>query len=216
MQPFTHQAPTTLDGAVSCTRPCELLEGQQHLTEHQSREHPFFSVPPQSPTDVLDLLPPYPIVLVTTRSNVITVNQVAYLTFRPLRIGVGIAHVRHTYGLLKAEGEFVINVPDASLIAAVKLCGARSGREGDKFQAARLTPMPSSQVQSVSIAECGAQIECRVIRRIEFEHRDWFIGEVVAARKQEGHFSTEALMCGRHHYLIPGDIVSPRSSTKGK
>lgn len=179
-------------------------------SESQQQRLSFSSVPPQSPTDVLDLLPPYPIVLVTTRNNVITVNQVAYLTFRPLRIGVGIAHIRHTYGLLKAEGEFVVNVPDASLIAAVKLCGARSGREGDKFQAARLTPMPSSQVQSVSIAECSARIECRVVRRIAFEQRDWFIGEVVAAQKREGHLGTEALMCGRHHYLIPGDIVSPR------
>ena len=84
-------------------------------------------VAPQSSTPVLDLLPPYPIVLVTTRNNVITVNQVAYFTFRPLRIGVAIAHVRHTYALLKDEGEFVINVPDASLIEAVKICGSRSG-----------------------------------------------------------------------------------------
>jgi flavin reductase (DIM6/NTAB) family NADH-FMN oxidoreductase RutF len=159
---------------------------------------------------VLDLLPPYPIVLVTTRGNVITVNQVAYFTFRPLRIGIAIAHVRHTYGLLQAEGEFVINVPDAALIAAVKFCGSRSGRQGDKFRAAGLTRMTSSQVQAVSIAECGAQIECRVVRRVEFEHRDWFIGKVVAARRRGDHLGTEALMCGRHHYLLPGDTVEPR------
>jgi flavin reductase (DIM6/NTAB) family NADH-FMN oxidoreductase RutF len=159
---------------------------------------------------VLDLLPPYPIVLVTTRSNAITVNQVAYFTFRPLRIGVAIAHVRHTYDLLKAEGEFVVNVPDASLIAAVKFCGSHSGRKGDKFQAAGVTPIPSSQVQAVSIAECSAQIECRVTRLLEFEHRDWFIGEVVAARKQGAHVGAEALMCGRRHYLLPGDVVEPR------
>jgi flavin reductase (DIM6/NTAB) family NADH-FMN oxidoreductase RutF len=159
---------------------------------------------------VLDLLPPYPIVLVTTRDNVITVNQVAYFTFRPLRIGVAIAHVRHSYALLQEEREFVINVPDASLVDVVKLCGSRSGRAGDKFQAAGLTATPCSQVRAVSIAECGAQIECRVTQRIEFEHRDWFIGEVVAARKQETHLGSEALMCGRHHYLLPGDAVSPR------
>jgi flavin reductase (DIM6/NTAB) family NADH-FMN oxidoreductase RutF len=159
---------------------------------------------------VLDLLPPYPIVLMTTRSNVITVNQVAYFTFRPLRLGVAIAHVRHTYGLLVAEGEFVVNVPDASLIAAVKFCGSHSGREGEKFRAAGLTPVPSSQVQAVGIAECGARIECRVVRRFEFEHRDWFVGEVVAARKRESHLGAKALMCGRHHYLLPGDVVEPR------
>jgi flavin reductase (DIM6/NTAB) family NADH-FMN oxidoreductase RutF len=73
-----------------------------------------------------------------------------------------------------------------------------------------LTPTVSSQVQAASIAECGAQIECHVARRIAFEHRDWFIGEVVAARKRKGHLGAEALLCGRHQYLVPGDVVSPR------
>jgi flavin reductase (DIM6/NTAB) family NADH-FMN oxidoreductase RutF len=175
-----------------------------------SGESGFSVVPPQSPTAVLDLLPPYPIVLVTTRSNVITVNQLTYFTFRPLRIGVGIAHSRYSHGLLKTEGEFVINVPGASLIRAVKLCGSRSGRAGPKFEAAGLTPTPSSQVRALCIAECGAHIECRVVRELAFERRDWFIGEVVAARSQPGHCGTEALMCGRHHYLLPGSVVEPR------
>jgi flavin reductase (DIM6/NTAB) family NADH-FMN oxidoreductase RutF len=177
---------------------------------NEPRESLYTDVSPQSPTAVLDLLPPYPIVLVTTRSNVITVNQVAYFTFRPLRIGVAIAHTRFTYGLLSKEGEFVVNVPDASLIEAVKTCGSRSGKAGDKFEAAGLTRMASSRVQAVGIAQCGAQIECRVERRIGFERRDWFIGEVVAAWTTAQHASDRAMMCGRHHYLLPGEIVSMR------
>lgn len=167
-------------------------------------------VNPQSPTEVLDLLPPYPIVLVATRNNVLTVNQVSYFTFRPLRIGVAIAHMRHSYELLQAEGEFVVNVPDTSLIEAVKLCGSRSGREGNKFQYAGLTSIASSQVKAASIAECGAQIECRIVRQIGFEYRDWFVGEVVAAQRRKGHRGAEGLMCGRHHYLLPGSVISPR------
>jgi flavin reductase (DIM6/NTAB) family NADH-FMN oxidoreductase RutF len=159
---------------------------------------------------VLDLLPPYPIVLVTTRTNTITVNQVMYFTFKPLRIGVAIAHVRYTYGLLKEEGEFVINVPDASLVDAVKVCGALSGRDGDKFEAVGLGTEPSTRVQAVSIVQCAAHIECRVDRTIPFEHRDWFVGEVVAARKRGGHSSASAMMCGRHSYSLPGAPVSPR------
>jgi flavin reductase (DIM6/NTAB) family NADH-FMN oxidoreductase RutF len=167
-------------------------------------------VAPQSATPVLELLPPYPIVLATTRSNVITVNQVAYFSFRPLRIGVAIAHVRYTYSLLKDEGEFVINIPDASLMEEVKICGSRSGRDGDKFVAAGLDREPSTQVQATSIARCGAHIECRVERTIPFERRDWFIGRVVAARKRTDHQGTSALMCGRHNYLLPGKPVAPR------
>jgi len=160
--------------------------------------------------EVLALLPPYPIVLVTTQTNVITVNQVMYFTFSPLRIGVGIAHARYTHALLRQECEFVINVPGADLIEAVKVCGAVSGRKDDKFAAAGLSPRPSSQVAAVSIAECTAHIECRVEQHIVFEERTWFVGRVVAALQQEGHSGVAALMCGRHDYLLPGIVVAPR------
>ena len=163
-----------------------------------------------SPTNVLDLLPPFPIVLVTTRTNAITVNQVTYFSFRPLRIGIAIAHARYSYALLKAEHEFVVNVPNASLLEAVRICGSLSGRDGPKFGAAGLDPQPSVEVSAVSIAQCSAHIECRVVREIPFEHRDWFIGEVVAARRRSDHDGTAGLLCGRHHYMLAETTVGPR------
>jgi flavin reductase (DIM6/NTAB) family NADH-FMN oxidoreductase RutF len=163
-----------------------------------------------SPKDVLELLPPFPIVLVTTRDNVLTVNQVEYFTFRPLRIGIAIAHSRHSYGLLVDEGEFVVNVPDASLIKAVKVCGSRSGRDGDKFLAAGLDREPSLVVGAVSVAQCFANIECQVTRTVAFEHRDWFIGDVVAARRRAGYEATTALLCGRRRYALAETVVAER------
>ena len=164
----------------------------------------------QNTVDVLDLLPPFPIVLVSTRDNIITVNQIHYLTFRPLRIGVAIAHSRHTYDLLRDEGEFVVNVPDKSLIEAVKWCGSVSGRDVIKFAPDRLTPLALETVAAMGIAESPAQIACRVSRELAFEHRTWFIGDVVAAQKRPAFSGQEALCCGRHDYRLPGDLVSPR------
>jgi flavin reductase (DIM6/NTAB) family NADH-FMN oxidoreductase RutF len=161
-------------------------------------------------TDVLGMLPPYPIVLVTTRTNVLTINQVAYFTFSPLRIGIAIAHTRHTYGLLVEEQAFVVNIPGAQLVEAVKQCGTLSGRDGDKFKRVGLTRMPGAGVDAVRIADCGAFIECQVDQMLGFEHRTWFIGKVVAASMRPDHEGTTALMCGRHDYRIPGDVVSFR------
>ena len=161
-------------------------------------------------TRVLELFPPFPIVLVTTRSNIITVNQVEYFTFTPVRIGIGIAHRRYTYSLLKREGEFVINVPDASLIRAVKMCGEVSGRKGSKAELAGLSVEPSCEVGAVSIGQCRANIECRVERIIDFEERSWFVGRVVAARRDSAYDAESALLCGRHAYRVPGEIVADR------
>lgn len=163
-----------------------------------------------NPKSVLSLLPPYPIVLVTVGTNIITINQVAYFTFSPLRMGVAIAHSRYSYGLLRDAGKFVINVPDASLVDAVKLCGSISGRDGDKYAPAGLTPVPAREVDALTIVECGARIECRVDREIDFEHRTWFVGPTVAVYRREGFTGSQALLCGREAYSLLGEVVAPR------
>ena len=167
-------------------------------------------ISPDSAGGILNLLPPFPVVLVTTRSNIITIGQIEYFTFSPLRIGIAVAHTRHTYLLLKKEHEFVINVPEAEMVEAVKVCGSISGRDCDKFEVAGVTAEASLEVQAVSIAECRAHVECRIEREIEFERRTWFIGIVVAARCQEGFKGKRALLCGRNEYVVPGDFVAER------
>ena len=168
------------------------------------------TIPPARTKDVLAVLPPFPLVLVTTRSNIITIGQIEYFTFSPLRIGIAVAHTRHTYSLLKAEREFVVNVPSAGMLSAVRLCGSISGRDRDKFEASGLTREDSAVVRAVSLRECGAHIECKIEREIEFEKRTWFVGEVVAARRRAGHLGTEGLLCGRTHYAMTGEVLGPR------
>ena len=167
-------------------------------------------VDPSGVVPVLELLPSFPILLVSTRTNVLTVNQVHYFSFRPLRLGVAIARARHSFRLIQEEGEFVINVPDKDMLDAVRACGKLSGRDGSKFEATGLTPIPSAVVAAVSVAECLAHIECRVSREILFEDRVWFIGDVVAARRAADWSGERGLLCGRHAYGTQGEDVAPR------
>ena len=168
-------------------------------------------IDPGAVTAVLQCLPPFPIVLVSTRTNIITINQIHYFTFSPIRLGISVAHTRHSHGLIEAEGEFVVNVPGEGLVEAVRVCGSVSGRERDKFEAAGLTPGASSEVAAASVAECGAHIECRVERAVDFAgDRTWFIGEVVAAGASPGHRGSTSLLCGRREYRVPGGIVAER------
>ena len=80
---------------------------------------------------------------------------------RPMVV-VAVKPARHTFELLEAAPEFVLSVPTAELADAVAYCGSESGRDGDKFAAAGLTPVPSAHVRPPSIAECAWNIECRV------------------------------------------------------
>lgn len=146
----------------------------------------------------------------STQSNIITINQLAYFTFKPLRLGIAVAHSRHSLALIREEREFIVNIPDVGMLEAVKLCGSVSGRAGDKFKAAGLEREAALEVAAAAIARCPARIECRVERCLEFEDRNWFIGLVVAAAAAPTHRGADALMCGRQEYSVPGDVVGTR------
>ena len=115
------------------------------------------------------------------RANIITVSAATLTCIHPPMIGTAIAPQRFSYPLIVEIGEFVLNVPDVALLAAVDQCGALSGRDVDKFAAAGLTPAPSVAVKPPRIAECPVNLECRVRHRIELGSHDWFIAEIVAA-----------------------------------
>ncbi|MFQ5809724.1 MAG: flavin reductase family protein [Armatimonadota bacterium] len=151
-----------------------------------------------------------PVVLVSTRDNVLTIAQVHYFSFQPLTLGIGVHRKRHSYGLIESEGEFVVNLVTVEQVEAVKACGQLSGRDGDKFARVGLTPVPGTEVSACLVAECPVSIECRVIERVDLPLRTWFIGEVVAAHWADDFDPDENLYCSRTHYRAIGDILAPR------
>jgi flavin reductase (DIM6/NTAB) family NADH-FMN oxidoreductase RutF len=88
---------------------------------------------------------------------------------RPVFV-IAVTPLRYSWRFLEAVGEFVIAVPDDRLQAAAELCGTKSGREMDKFEAAALTPVPSAHVKAPSIRECPINVECRVYARVHPPH----------------------------------------------
>ncbi len=135
------------------------------------------------------VLIPCPAIIVSVgdekESNLITLSWAANLCSRPPRMGIGVVPKRHSYGLLKRVGDFVINVPSRDQIEAVVLCGTRSGRDVDKFEATGFTSSPSTQITSPMIEECPLNIECKTWKIIEVGSHHLFIADVVAAHIDE-------------------------------
>ncbi|MFP4058478.1 MAG: flavin reductase family protein [Candidatus Brocadiia bacterium] len=77
-------------------------------------------------------------------------------------VAVAVKPARYSFELINAVPEYVVSVPTPHLAKAVAYCGRVSGREGEKFSAAGLSPVPSVHVRPPSIAECPMNIECRV------------------------------------------------------
>jgi flavin reductase (DIM6/NTAB) family NADH-FMN oxidoreductase RutF len=152
----------------------------------------------------------FPVVLGTVsgeKDNIITLAMCHVFSLKPPIIGVGISPRRYSYGLFKASKDFAVNIPTKSILKAVEVCGAKSGRKVDKFQASGLTREKAEKVSAPLIAECPVNIECTKVQEIDAGDHTWFLGEVVAARADPGYDKNSEMLLFWGDYRTIGEPV---------
>lgn len=116
------------------------------------------------------LIEPGPVVLVTTndgsKMNVMTISWTMVLDFTPV-FAITTGPWNHSFQALRKTRECVIAVPTVDLLDRVVGIGTCSGAEVDKFEKFGLTAVPGKHVRAPLIAECLANIECKVADLIE-------------------------------------------------
>ncbi|MCC6887829.1 MAG: flavin reductase family protein [Hyphomicrobiales bacterium] len=134
---------------------------------------------------VYQLLEPGPVVLLTTRhagrANVMTMSWHMMVEFEPPLVACVVSEADHSFAALHATGECVIAIPAVTLAAKVVRIGNCSGRDTDKFAAIGLTPLPASRVAPPLVAECFANLECKVADTRLVNKYNLFVLEVVKA-----------------------------------
>jgi len=141
------------------------------------------------------LLAPVPPALITCGTvdtpNVMTAAWTGILNTHPPKTYVSIRPSRHSYGLIKESGEFVINLTTKELVRAADFCGVRSGKDTDKFAACSITAEPSSEINAPSLAESPLSRECRVTDIIPLGTHDMFMADIVAVTVREELISAD-------------------------
>jgi len=116
------------------------------------------------------LLEPGPVVLVATndgrKDNVMTISWTMVLDFAA-SFAITTGPWNHSYAALRETRECVIAIPTVEMLDTVVGVGTCSGRDMDKFGTFGLTRMKAAQVRAPLIAECLANIECRVADIVE-------------------------------------------------
>ena len=133
------------------------------------------------------LIYPLPAVLVSCGAtpgeyNLLTVAWTGTVCTDPPMCYVSVRPERHSYGIIRRTGEFVINLTTRSLARAADWCGVRSGRDYDKFREMGLTPGKALKVAAPIVEESPVSIECRVRQVLELGTHDMFLAEVVAVQ----------------------------------
>ena len=115
---------------------------------------------------VYQLIEPGPVVMLTTahrgRADIMTMSWHMMVDFEPPLIACVVSEADYSLAALRATKECVIAIPAAGLAPKVVKVGNTSGRDIDKFAAFGQTPLPAEQVKAPLVAECFANIECKV------------------------------------------------------
>src|SRR5512137_2720802 len=134
---------------------------------------------------VYQLLEPGPVVLLTTqrkgRSNVMTMSWHMMVEFEPPLIACVVSNRNHSFAALRATKECVIAIPALELAPKVVEVGNCSGQNLDKFERFGLTPAPSEFLAPPLVAECFANLECKVADTRFVNKYGMFVLEVLKA-----------------------------------
>jgi flavin reductase (DIM6/NTAB) family NADH-FMN oxidoreductase RutF len=168
---------------------------------------------------VYGLLEPGPVVMVTTansaRQNIMTMSWHTMMEFEPPLVGCVISNRNHSFGMLQASKECVINIPAVEIAKKVVGCGNTSGANTDKFERFRLTPLPAARVGAPLIEECFANLECRVVDASMVHKYCLFVLEVVKAWIDPAVENPRTIHhLGSGHFMVAGEKIKLKSKMK--
>lgn len=130
------------------------------------------------------LLSPVPAVLVSCgtmeKPAALTVAWTGITCSDPPKTYISVRRERNSYGIIKASGEFVINMMPSSFVRQVDYCGIKSGKTEDKLAKTKLIPQESGLIAAPQIAQSPISMECRVTDIIPLGSHDMFMADILA------------------------------------
>jgi flavin reductase (DIM6/NTAB) family NADH-FMN oxidoreductase RutF len=165
---------------------------------------------------VYQLLEPGPVVLLTTaqkgRANIMTMSWHMMVEFEPPLVACVVSSANYSFAALRATKECVIAIPAVELAPTVVKVGNCSGRNVRKFEKLGLTAAPAERVAPPLVAECFANLECRVADTRLVEKYDLFVLEVIKAWIDPAQKNPKTI----HHrgdgrFAVDGEIIKLKS-----
>lgn len=165
---------------------------------------------------VYQLLEPGPVVLLTTahkgKSNVMTMSWHTMLDFEPPLVACVVGDGDMSFSAVRATRQCVIAIPAVEMAEKVVKIGNCSGRDVDKFEAFGLTQLKGKCVAAPLIAECFANLECKVVDTRLVNKYNLFVFQVVTAWRDPKQKDPKTIHhCGYGHFVVDGKKISLES-----
>ncbi|MBQ8907538.1 MAG: flavin reductase family protein [Clostridia bacterium] len=144
------------------------------------------------------VLSPVPAVMVSCalgeETNIVTVAWCGTVCTKPSKTYISLRPSRHSYGIIKESGYFVINLVPSALAKKADYCGTFTGAKVNKFEKCGFTPVYPEGCPVPLIAECPVSILCRVEQILPLGSHDMFLAEVVEVFAEEALFDSRGAL----------------------
>jgi flavin reductase (DIM6/NTAB) family NADH-FMN oxidoreductase RutF len=166
---------------------------------------------------VYQKLEPGPVVFLTTaiggRANVMVMSWHMMVDFQPPLIACVVSAGDYSHAALVKTREAVIAIPGAGLAEKLVGIGNCSGRDVNKFEKFGLTPLPAKKVAPPLIAECGVNIECRLVDETLGARYNLYVLEAVQAWFDPKQAGVKTLHhCGYGKFVVDGESIKLKSA----
>ena len=141
------------------------------------------------------LLAPVPAALVTCgtmeQPNVLTIGWTGIVCTRPPMTYISVRPERHSHDIIKASGEFVINLTTSAMCRETDFCGVKSGKITDKLSACGFHTVPAQKVAPPLIDECPLSLECKVVDEKLLGSHTMFLAEIIGIDVDEKYIDSK-------------------------
>jgi flavin reductase (DIM6/NTAB) family NADH-FMN oxidoreductase RutF len=103
----------------------------------------------------------------------------------PPCVGVSLRKATYSYGSIKEQKAFTVNIPSAEYMRETDYVGIASGRNKDKWLATGLTPVRGDLVNAPYVAEFPLVLECKLKHVLDLGLHTQFVGEILDVKAEE-------------------------------
>lgn len=147
--------------------------------------------------------------------DVMTMSWHMMVDFEPPIFACVVSDQNYSFHLLKKSKECVINIPTIELAAKVVGVGNTTGSKVDKFTKFHLSQEAATHVKAPLLAECYANLECKVIDMKMSTKYNIFIMEVLKAWVRPTKKRPRTIHhCGKGIFVVDGDVIKLPSKKK--
>jgi flavin reductase (DIM6/NTAB) family NADH-FMN oxidoreductase RutF len=114
--------------------------------------------------------------LVNGKPNYLAIAHVGIMDLGSVSLGMSKAH--YTNAGIKENRTFSVNIPSVKMVKETDYCGLVSGKTADK--SGLFKTFYGKLKSAPMIEECAINMECELIKTVDFPSHDVFIGRIAA------------------------------------